>query len=405
MKFLFKRIISIPLTLLIVSLICFFCIKSIPYNPVDFIINLERGESSFNDERSYDEKLYSELSKKMGLDKDLFYFSIGPSHSNLKSYYEYPQTIRNKVDLLEKKGYSIAKTSLLNSSLEELNQLPSNKRFSTPRFKWNGIDNQYHDWLGKLVTGDFGVSYLDNRAVSSKIFEALKWTLFLVITALFLSFITGITWGVINYVYPKSKFVALINQFGYFIYIMPVFWIATVSMVFFTTDDYGTWTNWFSSSSVYINTQESFLQNLSRHFEIVILPVIVLSIGSLIYISRQMESALEQERHKVYADVAFVKGLSFNKVVFKHQFKNALLPIITLFTSALPASIAGSLIIETIFNIPGMGRLLYNSIDLADWNVVYAIIMLTALITSLSYILADILYYKANPRINLTKHV
>jgi len=185
---------------------------------------------------------------------------------------------------------------------------------------------------------------------------------------------------------------------------MPVFWIATVSMVFLTTDDYGSWTNWFSSASVYIDTQETFIQNLSRHFEIIILPVIVLSIGSLIYISRQMESALEQERHKVYADVAFVKGLTFNKVVLKHQFKNALLPIITLFTSALPASIAGSLIIETIFNIPGMGRLLYNSIDLADWNVVYAIIMLTALITSLSYILADILYYKANPKINLTKH-
>ena len=405
MKFLFKRIISIPLTLLIVSLICFFCIKSIPYNPVDFIINLERGESTFSDELNYDEKLYSDLSKKMGLDKDLFYFSIGPSHSSQKSYYEYPQTIRNKIDVLESKGYSIENTSLLNSNIEELHNLKDKKRFSSPRFRWNGIDNQYHDWLSRILIGDFGVSYLDNRAVSSKIFEALKWTLFLVITALCLSFITGIIWGMINYLNLKNKYVNIINQFGYFVYIMPIFWIATVSMVFFTTDDYGAWSNWFSSASVYIDTQETFFENISRHFEIIILPVIVLSIGSLIYISRQMESALEQERHKVYADVALVKGLTFKKVVFKHQFKNALLPIITLFTSALPASIAGSLIIETIFNIPGMGRLLYNSIDLADWNVVYAIIMLTALITSLSYILADILYYKANPKINLTKHV
>ena len=132
----------------------------------------------------------------------------------------------------------------------------------------------------------------------------------------------------------------------------------------------------------------------------ILLPTIVLCIGSLIYIARQMENALEQERHKVYADVAMVKGLTFKDVLMKHQFKNALLPIITLFTSALPASIAGSLIVETIFNIPGMGRLLYNSINLADWNVAYGIILLTALITALSYILADLLYYRVNPKIS-----
>ena len=183
-------------------------------------------------------------------------------------------------------------------------------------------------------------------------------------------------------------------------YVMPLFWIGTVAMAFLTTDDYGSWTNWFSSGNVYIDNSKSFFENLFQHFEMILLPTIVLCIGSLIYIARQMENALEQERHKVYADVAMVKGLTFKDVLMKHQFKNALLPIITLFTSALPASIAGSLIVETIFNIPGMGRLLYNSINLADWNVAYGIILLTALITALSYILADLLYYRVNPKIS-----
>lgn len=400
-RFLLNRFLKIPFTLFVVSLICFFCIKTIPYNPVDFILNLEKGEAGIGSETDFNADAYDQLSKKLGLDKPIFYFSILPSHYLAESQYEYPQSFRDKISVLEKKGYNPSMSHWENKTYLEVSKLQGNKKIALPKFYWNGLENQYHSWVSNLLLGDFGLSYLDNRPVRKKISEALKWTLSMIFLALFVSFVIGISMGIISFMKPDNIAIRNVNRFGYFMYIMPLFWIATVALVFFTTDDYGTWTNWFASSNVYIDNNESFLSNLIQHFEILILPVITLSIGSLIYIARQMQNALEEERDKLYTDVAKIKGLGTKDIVIKHQLRNALLPMITLFTSALPASLAGSLIVETIFNIPGMGRLLFNSIELADWNVVYAIILLTAVITSLSYTLADILYYKANPKIKL----
>ena len=114
-----------------------------------------------------------------------------------------------------------------------------------------------------------------------------------------------------------------------------------------------------------------------------------------------MESSLTEEVNKLYARTALSKGLSYKEMITKHGFKNALLPIITLLSSAIPGTIAGSVIIETIFNIPGLGRLIFESILVADWNVVFGVVFMVALITSISFLLSDLLYAKTNPKIRL----
>jgi len=114
-----------------------------------------------------------------------------------------------------------------------------------------------------------------------------------------------------------------------------------------------------------------------------------------------MESSLSNELNKLYARTALSKGLTYKAMIKKHGFKNALLPIITLLSSAVPGTIAGSVIIESIFNIPGLGRLIYESVLTADWNVVFGVVFLVAIITSISFLISDVLYAKVNPKIQL----
>ncbi|MEM1123153.1 MAG: ABC transporter permease, partial [Bacteroidota bacterium] len=90
-------------------------------------------------------------------------------------------------------------------------------------------------------------------------------------------------------------------------------------------------------------------------------------------------------------------------VIWKHAFRNSLFPLITIFGSVLPAAFAGSVVVEFIFNIPGMGSLLLDSIRATDWPVVYAILMIAAVLTMLGLLIADILYVFADPRVQLGK--
>ena len=231
--------------------------------------------------------------------------------------------------------------------------------------------------------------------------DALNWTLLMVLIAIFLSFIFGISLGVISVSSTNRKLISLLNGINYFIYAMPLFWLATMALVFFTTSDYGNWSNIFAAPSVIVDEGLGFWHSVRSYSKILVLPILLLSISSLSYISRQMQTSLNNESSKLYSATARVKGLANSQVISRHTLRNALLPMITLFTSALPSSIAGSVIIETVFNIPGMGRLLYESIGYADWNVVFTIVIIAAVISSLSFLLSDILYQIFNPKMNI----
>ncbi|HHH49410.1 MAG TPA: ABC transporter permease, partial [Saprospiraceae bacterium] len=93
------------------------------------------------------------------------------------------------------------------------------------------------------------------------------------------------------------------------------------------------------------------------------------------------------------------KGLPPNKIIWKHAFRNALFPIITMIAGIFPSMLAGSVIIEVIFNIPGMGRLAFNAIMLKDWPVVFTVLMFGAILTMIGILIADLLYAKADPRV------
>jgi len=136
--------------------------------------------------------------------------------------------------------------------------------------------------------------------------------------------------------------------------------------------------------------------DIGRHL---VMPVFVSCFGALAAMSRYMRSSMLEVLHKDYIKTARAKGLSENRVVYKHALKNALLPIITILGLSVPGLIGGSVIVESVFGIPGMGRLFFESVMGRDYPVIMAVLVIGALLTLLGNFLADISYLFADPRI------
>ena len=132
-----------------------------------------------------------------------------------------------------------------------------------------------------------------------------------------------------------------------------------------------------------------------------LLPVICITLPSLAYVSRIMKSKFSEVLSSGFILALRAKGLGENRILIGHVLKNGLIPFITIMTGSIPGLFAGSLVIEIIFNIPGIGKLLFESILSNDWPVISGLIIMLSVVTVLAYLLADILYSWANPKINV----
>ena len=292
--------------------------------------------------------------------------------------------------------------SNLSKSYQSILENATPSQLYIPAFRWYGLDNQYHRWISDFVQGDFGNSYVDGRPVATKMKEALFWTLLINGSAIFLAYLLSIPIGVQSAIERGSFFDRGTSLLLFMLYSLPTFWIATLLVIFFTNSEYGM--DWFPTHglgdwSIEMSFWERFL-DLSYHM---ILPVFCLTYGSLAFLSRQMRGGMIDALNQDYVRTAWAKGLNKGTVVWKHAFRNALFPIITLFASVFPAVLAGAIIIEVIFGIPGMGRLSIQAIKSSDWPVVYTILMLGAVLTMIGILVADILYRLADPRVEFNK--
>lgn len=264
-----------------------------------------------------------------------------------------------------------------------------------PNINWYGINNQYHFWITNFLGGNFGISHRDSNPVLDKIKAYLPWTLYINIPAIILAYLLAIPLGVYSAIHRDTRFDKITSALLLLFYSLPVFWIGTMLVNFFTTPEYGM--KWFPS--ICVSCDELTWNNIKR----LMLPIFCLTYGALAFMTRQMRSSMIEILQQDFIRTAKAKGLSDRKVIWKHAFRNALFPLITIFGSVLPAAFAGSVVVEFIFNIPGMGSLLLDSIRATDWPVVYAILMIAAILTMLGLLLADILYVFADPRVKLDK--
>ena len=283
-------------------------------------------------------------------------------------------------------------------AFSELEQGATPWRRYLPGFSWYGLDNQYHHWISGCLKGDFGVSYRDGRAVGEKVRSGLRWTLWLNLLSIFLAYMLSIPLGVYMAVYRNRIFDRLSRFFLFLLYALPAFWIGTLLLLAFANPKNGLdWVS-FSQAGEY-RSGAGWAEKTAADFRHLLLPVFCLTYGSLAFIALQMRNATAEALDQDFIRAARAKGLSEHVIIWKHAFRNALFPLITLLGSLLPSMIAGSVVIESIFNLPGMGRLTIESIFSQDWPVVYAVLLLSAVLTIIGLFLADLLYAWADPRV------
>ncbi|MFT5647809.1 MAG: ABC-type dipeptide/oligopeptide/nickel transport system permease component [Aureispira sp.] len=264
-------------------------------------------------------------------------------------------------------------------------------------------------YVGKgFLRGDFGTSYIDGKEVSLKMKDALYWTLIMNFFAILISYLISIPLGVKSALWKLkgNKIIDNINTaFLFILYSLPSFWIGTILLVFFTTAEYSEVLDLFPTSGAQNldladdpnTTLWMRFIDIAHHLT---LPIFCITYGSFAYLSRQMRGSMLGVIRQDYIRTARAKGLSETKVVWKHAFRNSLFPIITLFSSIFPRALSGSIAIELIYAIPGMGQLVLMSITSRDWPVVFTIVMFAAILTMIGNLIADILYAIVDPRVS-----
>ena len=289
-------------------------------------------------------------------------------------------------------------TDQLQKSYQDVITRPTKSKLYIPGFSWYGIDNQYHNWISRTITGDFGISYRDGRPVAKKIWDAIKVTLLLNGLAIFFAYFISIPTGVYAASNRDGKFDKASSIIFFLLFSLPTFWLATLLLVFLTTPEYGM--DIFPTLG--LRNLESSAPFWARFWDLawhLVLPVFCLTYTSLAYVARQVRGGMLEILSQDFVRTAKAKGLNRVQVLWKHAFPNALFPLITLFAAILPAAFAGSFVIEYIFNIPGMGWLTLQSIRGQDWPVVYIIFMLASILTIVGILLSDILYAVVDPRV------
>jgi peptide/nickel transport system permease protein len=270
----------------------------------------------------------------------------------------------------------------------------------TPAFHWHGPDNQYHTWLSGFLRGDFGTSLSHRMAVADKVRPALFWTLVINLVAIALAFLLAVPLGVRSAVKRGQVFDKITTIGLFMLNSLPAFWVATLLLIFFTTREYGM--DFFPSGGLgNLPTSAPWWRQIWLAAPHLMLPIICVAFPSIAYIARQARGGMANVLGQDFIRTARAKGLSERQVIWKHGFRNALFPLITLLASVVPSAIAGSVAVEWIFNIPGMGWLTLQAIGQNDWPIVFTVLMLGAVLTVVGMLVSDVLYKMADPRVKL----
>lgn len=263
------------------------------------------------------------------------------------------------------------------------------------------LPTRYAIWLGKFLTLDFGTSYKDFRPVTERVLEALPITLQLNFIALFLIYAISVPMGVYSATHQHSLGDRASTMMLFLLYSLPNFWVAMLLMLFLGGGAYLQWFPIFGVSSIGADQWPFYRWLLDRLWHMV-LPVFCLTYGSLAMLSRYARAGMIETIRQDYIRTARAYGFSERVVVYKYALRNSLIPIITLLGALLPEMIAGSVIIESIFSVPGMGKLAFEAIMSRDYPLIMGILSFSAILTLIGLAISDILYALVDPRIKFT---
>jgi peptide/nickel transport system permease protein len=290
-----------------------------------------------------------------------------------------------------------------NISPEDLRRLEEEYGFNDP------IHVKYIKWVSQTLRGNWGESFVTHRPVLTEIGERLPNTLYLSLIAFALALVIAIPIGIISAIRQYSLFDHIVTTIAFMGQSVPIFWFGLILIIVFSVN----LQNPFAGTSLFPHPAplpmfpgggmttlgEMPPEPLVDRLWHLVLPVSMLAVFQLAQHVRYMRAGMLEVLKMDYIRTAYAKGLKERAVVYKHAFKNAALPLVTIIALEIPALFNGALFTETIFSWPGMGRLFFNSAERGDYTVLMGILMISATLIIFFNLVADITYAFLDPRI------
>lgn len=257
---------------------------------------------------------------------------------------------------------------------------------------------QYGHWVSNVARLDFGNEFFrPNVSVVDELTERLKVTVPLALIATLLSYLIALPLGIYSAVARGSLGDKLVTFGLFLLYSLPTFWAGLMLILAFGA----TGLDWFPVIGLHDKDADTFThwewwKDLVWH---TVLPLATYTYGGLAYLSRQMRVGMLETIQQDYIRTARAKGLSRWSVIMRHALRNSLIPVITVFATILPILVGGSVLVETIFNIQGMGLYAFEGLIKRDYNVIMATVTFSAFMTLLGFLVSDVLYAIVDPRI------
>jgi peptide/nickel transport system permease protein len=248
---------------------------------------------------------------------------------------------------------------------------------------------QYFDWLGGVFRGDLGVSIISNTDVRQELLRRLPITLHLGVLALILAFVLGIPAGVVCAIRRGTWIDTVVTTLANIGITIPVFWLGVILMYAFALKLH--WLPVYGYTSPFTNFWQSTRQ--------IIMPVICLAVTTVAGIARQTRSSMLEVMQQDYIRTAWSKGLREQAVIIRHGLKNGLIPIMVFLGLGLSVIVGGSVLIETVFAIPGMGRYVVEAMGNSDYPIIQGCILIFAIMVLVANLLVDLSYGWLDPRV------
>lgn len=250
-------------------------------------------------------------------------------------------------------------------------------------------------YLGKVVQGDLGFSYFFNLPVMDMILERIPATLLLVLSAVLLAFVVGTTLGVLSSRKANgalSQFITVLSLVGF---AAPIFWVGMMLVIVFAS----VWPVLPVAGMRAIDSQAGGLADLLDVAQHLVLPTVTLSLVYLAQYSRLARSSMLDVLGSDFIRTARAKGLAERVVLYKHALRNALLPVITVLGLQFGNVLAGAILVETVFNWPGLGRLAFESVLRRDYPTILGVLLFSSVVVVVMNQVTDLCYRLIDPRI------
>lgn len=256
---------------------------------------------------------------------------------------------------------------------------------------------QLWHYVVKLATLDLGFSFRHNQTVLSLILDRLPATLLLMFSGMGLAVLIGAALGVLASQRVNQLRDNIISVFAILSFSVPVFWLGLMLIVVFSVN-----LGWLPAGGM--ETMASGKQGVARLLDILrhmVMPVTTLGLFYVALYTRVMRASMLEVFNQDYVTTARAKGLSERRITFRHVFRNALLPMVTLVGVQFGALLGGSVLVETVFSWPGLGRLAFEAVFQRDINLLLGILLMCSVLVVLSNILVDVMYSQLDPRIRI----